>query len=413
MPYEKLNHIKDLLKKLEEKKGLCFIDGCNRQSIGSHTISESRILEKLQEKDGKYGLVLLQLEDKPNVDFKQKTISTYKNSERQLIRKGKTNSSVFYGFCDRHDPELFYELDNENYFNNSKINFLHAYRAFALYISNANNQFSFAQNKTLESLKSINPQVTKLEPDLQKVSQLLNKIPDNYNLIFEEMKPLLVQMESLIQNNIGVDKSELRQSMHQQLSQLTDKTLFPITGSVFKDKIKTIIDSSTSKMQIPEELINDLEYSIKYRVEENNKIKSLFNSACLNEKYDTIDCLSRPIFGIYGITGNFVFKTINNDLLSLTFFPEFETCKTQVIISSLENNKTILSKINIMDDIEYKNLLSSIIIGQGTNVFMKPSFYKNLDPKIQTRILDNKAIINQKDLNYFKRKEEVNSLFTH
>lgn len=48
MPYEKLNQLKKNLKDFEIKKGLCFIDECNQQSIGSHSLSESRILAKLK-----------------------------------------------------------------------------------------------------------------------------------------------------------------------------------------------------------------------------------------------------------------------------------------------------------------------------------------------------------------------------
>lgn len=406
MPNKKLNHIKDLLKKLEKNKGLCFVDSCGRRAIGSHTISESRILEKLQESDGKHGVVLLQLEDKPNIDFIQKTFSTYKNSERKLIRTGKSKSSVFYGFCNKHDPDLFHELDNKTYINNDKVNFLHTYRAFALYISKSNDQFSFLKKKVLTNLTRNNSQTLNLNQGLQKISQLLNNIPNGYMMKFEEMKPLIDQLEELIRKDFVIDKSELKQSLNHQIYQLTDESLFPITGSLFKEKIKTIIDSSSSKMQIPENLVIDLENAIEDRIKENDKIKLLFNSVCLNRKYNLINYLSRPLDGIYRITGNFVLDTINHGLMSLTFFPEFESDKTQVIISSLQNDKLFLSQVDLMDDVEYKKLLSSIIIGQGTNVFMSPSFLENLDTEIQAKILDKKTNFNMKDLNIFKVKDE-------
>jgi len=400
MPYKKLNQLQKLLKNFEIKKSLCFIDECKLQSIGSHSISESRVLEHLQEKDGKHGLALLHLEDKPTVDFKLKKLSSYKNQERQLVRKGKSKASVFYGFCNKHDPDLFYQLDNETYKNNSKINFLHAYRAYALYVSNSNNQIYLFQNKVLESIKSINPEAAKINPALTEVSKLINQIPDDILIGFEEMKPLIEEIDETIRKNILIKESDLKESFNEQLSQFTDENSFPITGFLFKKNLQSIFDSS-SEIEVSDELITNLEEAIKLRTKENDWLKSIINPACLNENYNELKYLSRPLNTVYGITGNFVFRGTNNDFLSLTFFPEYESGKTQVIISSLENNETFLSQLNIMDDIQYKTLLSSIIIGQGTNVFMKPSFFESIDAEVKAMILEKKVSFIQKSFNIF------------
>jgi hypothetical protein len=403
MSNQKLNHLKELLKKLKQNKGRCFIDSCGRKSIGSHTISKSRILEKLQESDKKLGVILLHLEDKTNVDFKHRTLSTYQNSERRLIKKGKSSASVFYGFCVKHDATLFHELDNENYSNTDKVNFLHAYRGFALYVTKSNDQFSFLQNKILENAIHIeNPRIEDLNQGLEKVSEVMDDIDDNFQLQAHETIHLIDKIRILIQKDIVVDENELRKSINRQLSQLNEDILFPLPGFIFKKKIKKIIDSAYLKIGVPEKRIAELENAVNHRIKENKRIKSIFNTAVLKENYNVIDCISRPIDGIYNITGNFVFSNAHNELFSLTFFPEFETNKTQVIIASLENKQKALNHLKKMDDLEYKKLLSSIIIHQGTNVFMSPSFFEQLDAEIQTEIVSKKSTSNPRILNIFE-----------
>lgn len=403
MPNQKLTHLKEILKKLKQNKGRCFIDSCGRKAIGSHTISKSRILEKLQENDEKLGVILLHLEDKINVDFKHRILSTYQNSERRLIKKGKSSASVFYGFCVKHDATLFQELDNETYANTHKINFLHAYRGFALYVTKSNDQFSFLQNKILEnSIRIENPRTEDLNQGLEKVSDVLDHIDDNFNLESDETRTLIDVIRLLIQKDIVVDETELRKSINRQLSQLNEDILFPIPGFVFKKKIKKIIDSAYLKIGVPEKRIAELENAVNHRIKENKRIRSIFNTAVLKQNYDVIDYVSRPIHGIYNITGNFVFCNAHNELFSLTFFPEFETNKTQVIIASLEEKQETLNHLKKMDDLEYRKLLSSIIIHQGTNVFMSPSFFDKLDEEIQTELVSKKSTSNPRILNIFQ-----------
>ncbi|MDD2982404.1 MAG: hypothetical protein PHQ74_03365 [Crocinitomicaceae bacterium] len=403
MSNQKLNNLKELLKKLKQDKGRCFIDSCGRKSIGSHTISKSRILEKLQENDEKLGVILLHLEDKTNVDFKHRTLSTYQNSERRLIKKGKSSASVFYGFCVKHDANLFQELDNETYSNTDKINFLHAYRGFALYVTKSNDQFSFLQNKILEnSIRVENPRTEDLNQGLEKVSHVMDQIDDNLQMQAQKTTSWIDKIRVLIQKDIVVDETELRKSINRQLSQLNEDILFPIPGYVFKKKIKKIIDAAYLKIGVPEKRIPELENIVNHRIKENRRIKSIFNSAVLKKNYNVIDYVSRPIDGIYNITGNFVFCNSRKELFSLTFFPEFETKKTQVIIASLEDRQETLNQLKTIDVLEYKKLLSSIIIHQGTNVFMSPSFFDQLDEEIQKEMVSEKSTSNLRILNIFK-----------
>ena len=55
-----------------------------------------------------------------------------------------------------------------------------------------------------------------------------------------------------------------------------------------------------------------------------------------------------------------------------------------------------------MNDIDYQKFISYIIIGQGTNVFISPSFFNNLDTEIQTIMVNKKSKMNETSLNIFK-----------
>ncbi|WP_168207847.1 hypothetical protein [Spirosoma sp. KCTC 42546] len=44
---------------------------------------------------------------------------------------GKGEASTFFGFCDKHDAELFSDIENHEYDDSDKHNFLHSYRSFA------------------------------------------------------------------------------------------------------------------------------------------------------------------------------------------------------------------------------------------------------------------------------------------
>jgi hypothetical protein len=44
---------------------------------------------------------------------------------------GKATASTFYGFCDKHDTEVFSSIENSAFDNSSEHLFLHSYRAFA------------------------------------------------------------------------------------------------------------------------------------------------------------------------------------------------------------------------------------------------------------------------------------------
>ena len=400
MIHDKLNHLQKLLKKFDNKKGLCFVDNCNHVAIGSHTISEAKVLDQIQENDGKHGDVLLHLEDKPLINYKEKVVITYKNTERHLVRRGKSKSSVFYGFCNTHDTVLFRELDNLDYANNSRINFLHAYRAFALYATILNEYLFNFKNKTLKQLNEVNPQLSIMKSEFKAISKVFDKIPNDYSINYEEIKPELDHIEKLVKQDIIFDKNNLRKSIIKELSALIDKSLYPINGLELKEKLSKFMDSCISRMQLPEKLLIELEHTIKLKIEENNIIRTLFNSIYQNEKYDELSYLYRPIEGIYKFTGNFVFH-LNNEMFSLTFFPEFENGQTHVILTSIADNETFFNKINGMDDLEFKNLLSSIIINQGTNVFMSPSFWDSLDKVIQNKILNKKTRFKQGDKNVF------------
>lgn len=50
---------------------------------------------------------------------------------KTLIPIGKSNASTFFGFCDKHDTELFSTIENKEFDGSDEHCFLHSYRSFA------------------------------------------------------------------------------------------------------------------------------------------------------------------------------------------------------------------------------------------------------------------------------------------
>jgi hypothetical protein len=63
------------------------------------------------------------------------TVTSYSSSKKRHIEDfipvGKKVASTFYGFCDKHDTELFEPIENHPFDGSDKHLFLHSYRSFA------------------------------------------------------------------------------------------------------------------------------------------------------------------------------------------------------------------------------------------------------------------------------------------
>lgn len=75
----------------------CPCKDCKRTSINSHSISKKSVLANI----AKDGFVYMLSMDKENMKYVMKKISIL-------------NASIFRGFCDQHDNDLFQKLDNVN-----------------------------------------------------------------------------------------------------------------------------------------------------------------------------------------------------------------------------------------------------------------------------------------------------------
>lgn len=296
----KLRHSIDAFHKTETENK-CFVSGCQNNAILSHSISEAKILSLLQEKVEKGQVLIFHVDNKINKDYRQKKLSTYLNSERVLNKTGKSISSVFYGFCSFHDSSLFKSLDNKSFENLDEIKFLHAYRAFAHYISKSNDSFSFLNEKTIS------------------LTQLISEI------------------------------------------------------------------------SISTELIEEIQTGIDFRMEEDKKLIGFFNEINLSKKFDSLNYYFRSINGFFPITGNFIFELKNEIKLSLTFFPEYRNLKTHFIITALEKSpetNAYFKDLNTLKDDEFRNKISGVIISQGANVFMSPTYWESLSEEIKKRFTE-------------------------
>lgn len=318
----KLKHTIDAFHK-SKTENKCFVSGCDNNAILSHSISEAKILSLLQERVEKGQVLIFHVDNKINKDYRQKEISTYHSSERTLNKTGKSISSVFYGFCSLHDSSLFKSLDNMSFEDSDEIKFLHAYRAFAHYISKSHDSFSFLNEKAIS------------------LTQLISEI------------------------------------------------------------------------SISSELIEEIQNGIDFRMKEDKKLIALFNEIYFSKKFNDFSYFYRSIDGFFPITGNFIFELKKGFQLAFTFFSEYQHLKTHFILTAIKKTteaNTYFKNLNALNDADFKTQVSEIIITQGANVFMAPSYWELLSENIKKKFVVTKQIKPLKEpKNLFKENKKTNN----
>jgi len=101
-------------------KEICFLnDGeCKGKIIRSHSVQNNRILNKLSKDNHVY--------------IKSKEIKTNGSANSGIELEGRNQASVFTGFCEKHDRDIFLPIENCNYEKgNKEQEFLFSYRALA------------------------------------------------------------------------------------------------------------------------------------------------------------------------------------------------------------------------------------------------------------------------------------------
>ena len=92
-------------KKIRNKTFSCIFPKCNRKAIGSHSQQKEGQLRSIAEKGIVYGL---------NRNFYRGIKSIDRNAQEttlEMIPLGISEASVFPGYCDNHDSDLFYEIE--------------------------------------------------------------------------------------------------------------------------------------------------------------------------------------------------------------------------------------------------------------------------------------------------------------
>lgn len=406
MSHKKLQELQKILKRLKSSKGTCILEGCNQPAIASHTLSHKRILKLLEEKDDKNQFTVLHLEDRPHVDFKNQRLTKYHDAERKLVRKGTNEASVFYGLCQPHDSDLFQQLDNEKYSNEAEINFLHAYRAFNLYTDQSNSVFQIIEKDIEPQFRGLPLEVEKLQNELKKIEPILNIIPNEHLVQFEEIKPALFKIEDQIKNQIIGGISVDSRQIQGYLGVLLEEHSYPMKGSSFKKALSNINDSLSQKFDIPDTLFDKVIESAQYRITENNQIAQRLENTRINKNYDELYYLHRSISNVLGLAGNFVFNHSKIGLITLTILPEQETSKTHIVFSTYENANIYFGQLNLMDNLTFERYVTAIIVNQGTNVFFSHSFWKQVQNGISDTILSGKKVRAITNLNLFKKKDQ-------
>lgn len=106
----------------------CMYPNCkSTKPIKSHALQNNGIISKLSEN----GHVLMPVSQR-DILFPDKD----KNLYHKLNLVGKNQATVFYGFCKKHDTDLFYPIENQELVFNDDTNFLFAYRSLCAQLRN-------------------------------------------------------------------------------------------------------------------------------------------------------------------------------------------------------------------------------------------------------------------------------------
>lgn len=106
----------------------CMYPGCtSEEPIKSHALQNNGIISKLAQG----GHVLMPVTQR-GILFPNKDKQIY----QELKSVGKNQATVFYGFCKKHDPELFYPIENTELTLNNYNCFLFAYRCACAQLRN-------------------------------------------------------------------------------------------------------------------------------------------------------------------------------------------------------------------------------------------------------------------------------------
>src|SRR5260221_8634107 len=110
--------IEDFHRQFSSKVCLSPVKDCNGQIISAHTLSVQAMLRPISRKGKVYAL-------------KANLFESSENSLFKLVLRGIGETSVFNGFCMKHDKQLFAPIEDKPFTCSHEQIFLFAYRAIA------------------------------------------------------------------------------------------------------------------------------------------------------------------------------------------------------------------------------------------------------------------------------------------
>ncbi|MCP3793065.1 hypothetical protein [Paenibacillus sp. CH40] len=168
-----LNKEANRIRNLTMFKGCVHKDSkCNGITSKAHSIQNKKYLNRISNENGE---VLC-------IDFGKVGLS--KRSKLHLVGKGK--ASIFTGFCNHHDREIFQPIEQNEYkVNDLEQNYLFAYRAFALAYYERHSTFGFMKEhfeikkKRGENTEEIEKKIRFYKNHLDFIESLKNSMNNN------------------------------------------------------------------------------------------------------------------------------------------------------------------------------------------------------------------------------------------
>lgn len=157
------SNVIDAVKHMHIKR--CMYPNCNSKSaIKSHALQNNGVISRLAIDNH----VLM-----PYVQRSATYLEKNKFFRKKLKSIGKNEATTFYGFCKKHDDQLFAPIEKEEWFINKDNEFLFAYRTLCSQLKN--------KEETIARLKAENASYEMLEEkalpvqDLSRVKEICDK----------------------------------------------------------------------------------------------------------------------------------------------------------------------------------------------------------------------------------------------
>ena len=104
----------NIFERCKNKERKCFVENCQESAINSHLLQKNRVLQEISEQSHFYEVCLRQF---PTQHF-------------SIVKRGHNVGMTFKGLCNRHDTEMFFEVEQDKIdFNTYRDLLLLSYRA--------------------------------------------------------------------------------------------------------------------------------------------------------------------------------------------------------------------------------------------------------------------------------------------